>query len=474
MDAFTDDQRALFEASAEVLSLRKGEFLLRRGEPGGDLFLLREGQLEAVDTRSTPEIILASMRPGKVVGEMSFLDGAPRSVDVRVGEDATVLRWAHRDLRALLRREPVFAAVFYESVAQLASERMRRLTDSAMTGSLLASEGDTGASALQARTEAGRLATDVKAALLQCETLLRESADPATEDRLRDVLFDLQIRLDALLLAWPEPALRELMASDLQRELHPYLVRSTLADRCIRRPQGITATPEILAQVLIQQPAGEGRLGEIVDAWILERPTLDALRVIAKVLPEAVGEGLPTHRNRRILVLNAGTGSLIANLGAIVGRAPTHITVVDPSRATLSMLDTDVAPMPANVTVEAVRADLAELAMGRTRHTFAAADRIVIHGLVEYLPDRLVVSLLRVAAGMLNPEGVIALGTLDSSIDRHLLDRLLRWPTLRRSPDTLVRLFAAAGLDEAEVVETAGPAVVLRARRPVASVRASR
>lgn len=474
MDAFTDDQRALFEQSAELLTLQRGEYLLRRGEPGGDLFLLREGSLEAVDTRSTPEVILAVMRPGKVVGELSFLDGAPRSVDVRIGEDATVLRWGHRDLRALLRSEPVFAAVFYESVAQLASVRMRRLTDSAMTGTLLAGEGDGSASEVQARNDAERMASEVKASLLQCENLLRESGDPATEGRLRDVLFDLQTRLDALLTAWPAPELRDTISTVLQRELHPYLVRSTLADRCIRRPQGVTATPEILSQVLVARATGEGRLGEIVDGWLLERPTFDAFRALAKRLPEAVATDLPTHRNRRLMVLSAGTGSLVANLSRIVHLAPTHITILDPSRAALSLLDTEVAPVHPNVTVEGIRQDLAEFAIGHTRSGLVPADRIVVQGLIEYLPDRLVVSLLRTCAQLLNAEGRVIVGSLDTSADRHLLDRLLRWPTLRRTPDTLGRLFVAAGFTDIETIDTAAPGVLMSGRGAVASTPTSR
>lgn len=464
MDAFDDEQRTLFEASAEVLNARRGEYLIRRGEPGGDLFLLRQGRLEAVDTRSSPEVILAVMNPGKVVGELSFLDGSPRSVDVRVAEDAEVLRWAHRDLKSLLRREPSLAATFYESVAQLASVRMRRLTDSAMTGTLLASDADGGATLERARAEAERSAATVKAALLRCETLLRENpTDVSAEGALRDVLFDLQERLDALMAAWPGTEERSAIATILQRELHPYLVRSALADRSIRRPQGITATPEILAHLLVGRASGEGRLGEIVDQWLLERPTVLALRELAERLPLATAEGLPKHRNRRILVLNAGTGSIVARISALTDSAPTLLTVVDPSRNALALLDTDVAPVPPNVTIEAIQHDLAELALHRLRHTFAPADVVVVHGLVEYLPDRLVVSLLRMCTMLCNPEGRVVVATLSDSADRHLLDRLLRWPTLRRPFETLERLHAAAGLGPVTLHETTAPALLTSA-----------
>lgn len=474
MDAFTPEQRAVFEASAEALHVPRGEYLIRRGEPGGDLFLLRQGRLEAVDTRSSPEVILAVMKPGKVVGELSFLDGSPRSVDVRVAEHAEVLRWAHRDLRALLKREPQLAASFFESVAQLASVRMRRLTDSAMTGTLLSQDADAGASVERSTAEAERGAATVKAALLRTETLLREApTDPASEGALREVLFDLQERLDALMAAWPGSLERSAIAEVLQRELHPYLVRSALADRSIRRPQGVTATPEILSHILVGRPSGEGRLGEIVDDWLLERPTLLALRELADRLPLATVEPLPKHRNRRILVLNAGTSSIVARISALTDSAPTLITVVDPSRNALALLDTDVAPVPPNVTIEAVQHDLAELAVHRLRHTFAPADVVVVHGLLEYLPDRLVVSLLRMCTMLCNPEGRVIAATLSDSADRHLLDRLLRWPSLRRPFESLVRLHHAAGLEDVTLHEATAPALLTSARA-VAQAPASR
>ncbi len=465
LDAFTPEQRRLFESQAETIHVRRGEYLIRRGEPGGDLYLLRQGRLEAVDTRTTPEVILAVMQPGKVVGELSFLDGSPRSVDVRVAEDATVLRWGYRDLRALLQREPTLAAAFYETVAKLASTRMRRLTDRAMSGTLLAEESPAGPSVERAQTEARAVAATIKAALLRCENTLRENpADQGAEAALREVLFQLQDEIDALIGAWPGEPSRRALTDVLQRELHPYLVRSTLADRCIRHPLGLTATPEILAHVYVDRPSGEGRLGELVDRWLLERPSLAALRTLVEQIPAAVVRGLPLHRDRRVLVLNAGTGSIVARITALTDRAPTHVTVVDPSRDTLALLDTDVAPVPPQVTVEAIQHDLAALAVHRVRHRFSPADVVVVHGLVEYLPDQLVVSLLQMCRRLCNPEGRVLTAALSASADRHLLDRLLRWPTLRRSRESLARLHRSAGLSPNVLPEIPAPAVLIESR----------
>ncbi|MEZ4317834.1 MAG: cyclic nucleotide-binding domain-containing protein [Myxococcota bacterium] len=472
MAAFTDEQRLLFESTAEVLQVPRGELLLRRGEPGGDLFLVREGKLEAVESRATPEVILSVLVPGSVVGEMAFLDGSPRSADVRAAEDATVLRWAHHDLRSLLRREPVFAAAFYETVAQLASVRLRRLTHATVTPSRGGSD-DSGLG--RALSEARHLADLVKSSLLSTETQLRiDPSDAGAEEALRDEFGNLRNRLNSLMDAWPEPSAREAITQQLQRELHPYLVRSTLADRCIRRPQGVVGTAETLSHVLVGRASGEGRLGEILDQWLLDSPTLVALRELTRVIPSAAAERLPVNRNRRVLLLNAGTGSVIARLAHQLDQAPTTITVVDPSRTALSFLDTDVVPLDHNIDVVAVQENLSELAVGRMRHSYPQQDLVVVHGLLEYMPDRLVVSLLTTCASLLNEHGAVVSAALSESADQHLLDRLLRWPTIRRSPDALARLHRAARFRPARFADTTAPAVLLTADAPVAPPKLKR
>ncbi|MCB9674257.1 MAG: cyclic nucleotide-binding domain-containing protein [Alphaproteobacteria bacterium] len=473
MAAFTDEQRRLFEAAAEVLEVPRGEMLLRRGEPGGDLFLVRNGKLEAVDNRVVPEVIISVLAPGAVVGEMAFLDGSPRSADVRAAEDAVVLRWAHHDLRALLRREPVFAAAFYETVAQLASTRLRRATHTAMTGVI--SQRAEEAAGGRAHAEGRALADMVKAALLRSETQLRiDPNDAGAEEALRDELNNLRNRLNDLMEAWPEAQARDAVTQGLQRELHPYLVRSTLADRSIRRPQGVVATAETLSHVLVGRASGEGRLGEILDQWLLGSPTLTAIRELTSSIPAAAAERLPTNRNRRVLLLNAGTGSLVARLAHQLDQAPTTITVVDPSRSALSFLDTDVVPIDANIDVVAVQENLAEFAVGRMRHTYQAQDLVIIHGLLEYMPDRLAVSLLTTAGGLLNEHGAVVTAALSESADQHFLDRLLRWPTIRRSQDALARVHRAARFRPARFADTTAPAVLLTADAPVAPPRLKR
>lgn len=446
LDAFGPGHRAQFEAAAQTMKLARGELLIRRGDPGGDVYLVRAGTLEVVDSRSTPEAILNTLSPGAVVGEMAFLDDSPRSVDVRAGGEAVVLRWSRDDLRSLLARNPDLAAAFYENIARLATLRVRHLTEGAAVGGF-GRESEQVDNADEIRAWTSRVAEQVKVALPPAETALRrDPEDPVAQRKVREVLDTVELEVDALFTAIRDPVAREFAAEHLSRELHPYLVRSALAERSLRRSQGVIGTAEILAHVLVDTAGGDGRLGELVDRWLLDRPTFRALRTIRDTVVDVLVEHVPKHRNRRVLLVNAGTGSLVARMVEALAHPPTVLTVLDQSRDALALLDVGLSDRPTGVEIHTIQENLARFATGRGKFELPKQDGIVIHGLFEYLPERMAVSLLSLARMLLTDEGVVVLATLGPSNDRMLLDRLLGWPTLRRTDDAITNLFRAARL----------------------------
>ncbi len=462
LDHFSDEHREQFEAAATVLELQRGKYLVRRGEPGGDVFLLRDGQLEVVDTRQTPEVILAMLKPGAVVGELAFVDDSPRSADVRAATDCEVLVWPREDLRRVLERHDALAATFYRNVAGVAAKRMRRVTTTAMAGGLGGRKAVNKAGLARVTEEARRVAEGVKEGLVDAETRLRQDAtDKMSLQAVRSILDMLQQETRTLFVAHPEVEAADEAARVLGRELNPYLVRSGLAERCIRRPQGRSGTEEIMAHVLVNAAGGDGQLGEILDRWLLERPTLVALRAFRDAVVEHVAKGLPTHRNRRVLVVNAGTGSMIAGLVRALSDKPTALTVLDQSRDALAFLDAGMNS--SNVKLATLQENMVKWGLGRSRRELPEQDTVVIHGLLEYLPDRLVVSMLSTAAAHLSENGVVIAAALDHSDDAELLDRVLRWPTVRRSPEHFRRLFDGAGLQMAWEAELEPPALLFGA-----------
>lgn len=470
LDYFDDDQRTRFLAASSTRSLERGEYLLRRGEPGGDVYLLEEGALEVVDSRATPVVILAVLEAGTVVGEMAFIDGSPRSADVRApgnGQPPTVRRWGRDDLQSKLKQEPGLAAAFYESIARMAAARMRNLTTTAVSGAI--GQGTSGSSAglTRVKTDAQQIALNTREALREVETALRSDPDDLKALRtLTTTLDELEGEVDELFEGITEPAHAEEGAEILCRDLHPYLVRSALAERCIRRPGGTIATTGILSHVLVNSASGDGHLGELLDRWLLDRPSLAALRSIRGAINTHLGDWLGGHEPpRRLLQLNAGTGSLVADAGPLLAERPTAYTVVDPSREALAFVEASARFAPKGVEVRTEVEDLARLAMGTPLSRLPRQHLVLASGLVEYMPDRVALSLMLNIRQLLAPGGRVIITALQPSRDHALLDRLLTWPTIRRPLESISDLLIRTGFDALQESPVEGPGLLFVARR---------
>lgn len=71
----------------EEIDLKPGDYLMREGEDSTEMYLLKQGTMEVIKTKGTEDKQIGTIYAGELVGEMSFLDRAPRSASVRaIGE----------------------------------------------------------------------------------------------------------------------------------------------------------------------------------------------------------------------------------------------------------------------------------------------------------------------------------------------------------------------------------------------------
>ena len=87
-------------------------------------------------------------------------------------------------------------------------------------------------------------------------------------------------------------------------------------------------------------------------------------------------------------------------------------------------------------------------------------------GLLEYMPDRIALSALDVARDLLVQDGTVIISALQHSDDQNLLDRLLNWPSIRRTPARLSRLLDRAGFSGIQIEEIQPPAILAFAQAP--------
>ncbi len=98
-----------------------GHVIARQGEIGTGFFLIASGVVRVI--RDGTEV--ATLGPGEFFGELSILDGKPRTAQVVAAEPAVCLALATWDFEAVVAEEPAVALAVLRALAT----RLRSLTE---------------------------------------------------------------------------------------------------------------------------------------------------------------------------------------------------------------------------------------------------------------------------------------------------------------------------------------------------------
>src|SRR2546421_8697236 len=113
-------------AAAVPRTYRKGQLLFVENDPGESLIVLRRGAVAVFRTSPPGErAVLTVMRPPDVLGEVSLLDGAPRSLSAEALEDCTALALSRPAFIELVHAN----AKILDAVMRSLGTLIRRLTD---------------------------------------------------------------------------------------------------------------------------------------------------------------------------------------------------------------------------------------------------------------------------------------------------------------------------------------------------------
>lgn len=109
-----------------------GQSVIRAGSTEDRvLYIVISGELEAFQERSAGcEHKLTRLVPGELFGEMSFIDGQPRSASVRALAASELLEIRPEDLERFCEREPAISLRFLKEIARILSHRIRRIEES--------------------------------------------------------------------------------------------------------------------------------------------------------------------------------------------------------------------------------------------------------------------------------------------------------------------------------------------------------
>ncbi len=123
-DRSEDDWERLL-AHTETVRFSAGDVLIRAGERERSLYVLASGRLELLLPGESGDIRLGTVEPRTVVGEMSFLDGRPRSATLHALTDGELYELRFDAFETLSARYPELGRAILLDLGRILAGRLR-------------------------------------------------------------------------------------------------------------------------------------------------------------------------------------------------------------------------------------------------------------------------------------------------------------------------------------------------------------
>ena len=103
----SEAERATLTGLFTTVGARRGDPIFRQGDPGNSLYFVQTGRVQIVlEDLDGQRIVVSENGPGSVFGEVSLLDGGPRTADAVAATDAVLLTLDRDDLLEFVTKHP--------------------------------------------------------------------------------------------------------------------------------------------------------------------------------------------------------------------------------------------------------------------------------------------------------------------------------------------------------------------------------
>jgi extracellular factor (EF) 3-hydroxypalmitic acid methyl ester biosynthesis protein len=448
-----DDERLLLEKATSI-TYGAGEQILEEGSRRQGIFIVRSGIVSIEVAHLGRGVAIRQLGPGTVFGEMSFLESAAASASVVAREDVTLDTIEGPYVHSLLASVPGLAARFYQSLAVMLAQRLRENT--AMLPPLLVEDVPQVNRFHAART--GQAGTNnIPPKLI--DTVEQFKNEMMLADRMvkegKNSEAEVQEKVSAA-CGMIMKTLREHIERErhLEKGIGAYVFRETFSlfmlsrtlDRSYTKPRGYAGDFYTIEMMYNDDAAGDGRLGRFIDRWALD---LEACRAVKN------RRGLLARSIRDVCRANASGSTYVTSLAS--GPARELFDLFAPGgepldiKATCIDIDNQALAYAAGIADKLgvmdrfsfAQDNVVRLAHGRGRTVLKPQHMIYSIGLIDYLRDDLVVSLLNCIHDKLLPGGTAVVGNFDTgNPSKSFMDHVIEWELIHRSPDDLRTLFA--------------------------------
>ncbi|MFK7956058.1 MAG: Crp/Fnr family transcriptional regulator [Lysobacterales bacterium] len=121
----TDQDLDLLKEHGKTAQYSPDQVILQQDTHPDAIYYICSGMVKVDFSRVYNTDVLAYVRAGEFVGEVSFLDGGESSASVSAVKDVEMLELSRKDLDSLLEADPALAARFFHTIATTLARRIR-------------------------------------------------------------------------------------------------------------------------------------------------------------------------------------------------------------------------------------------------------------------------------------------------------------------------------------------------------------
>lgn len=460
-----------------------GDRILSPSDDPQAFYYVLKGTVEVsyMDQNDT-RITVALIGEGEFFGEIGFFDGETRVRDIQANGEVEVGIFNDVTMSAMRSDNPDLYMDFVVFITRKICRKFRRIAGEREPVSSYADSLSTRRSGSYSESKPlppsllhsegfhhiSSLLEGFKAELFDLSHQLQKNeaggvTDEKLESRCIEVVVELNSSLGDFQKAMNGTGYEEVMWGYVFKEVYPYLMRSRFAERAYFKPKGYAGDFLMMEHIYANEPKGEGRLGELIDIFCLQRPGSLAIHgrrellktQLLQISDDLHARGAPT----RIMNLACGPNrELFDFLGECDHSESVEALCVDIDAEALQYTNQYVNVFPHMASIRLMSENVIKWSLGRVSHQLGEMDIIYSAGLCDYLDTRLFRALVNQCYKHLKPGGTLLLGNFTPYPDSLFLDKLLKWELIYRTADDLKELFEPTqfGPDIKVISEKAG------------------
>lgn len=241
--------------------------------------------------------------------------------------------------------------------------------------------------------------------------------------------------------------------------IQPWFRQSWFMDHALRKPRGYAGDYEMLTAIYDGQPRSQG-LGWCLDRYFLQTELAQSVPVRLAMAREFLMAEALQRGEMSVLNIASGPGREYRNGWNLPADCRVRVACVDQDDAALEFIRQTVTPtLPFTLELECVKYNALKMGSSDANcQVFGRPDVVYSIGLCDYIPDRLMIRLLRGWRETAAEGGVVYVAFKDClKYDKAKYQWLVDWYFYQRTTEECWSLFEQAGYDVASMELTRDP-----------------